>query len=118
MKPINVNRKNLVSKLIANRELHISNYKRAITGYYKERNCIIKEMFDKVMNNVDFSHNEMLAELDKPSSHEKDYDAYIEMYSNSVDETIELAEQEFKMLFLDQWNWHQRFNDSVTKYVK
>jgi hypothetical protein len=118
MKPINVNRKNLVSKLIANREVHISNYKKAIRGYYEERNRIIREMYHKVMENEGFSHNEMLADLEKPISHEEDYNTYIEMYSNSVDETIELTEGEFRMLFLDKWNWNHSFTSTVTKYVK
>lgn len=58
-----------------------------------------------------------LALLAAPEDHTKDYQRNIQMLAMSVDEVIEITEQEFQNFVQDVWGWSQRWATSNIGYV-
>ena len=40
------------------------------------------------------------------------------MAEMSVDDTLELTEDEFAMYVMDQWRWKQSFTDTTDRYTR
>lgn len=107
MRSIYVDCNELRKKLVRNRDIHVEEYLEMM-GYYEfEVEKLAEELLERVKNK-DYSLMTIVAT--KPESYESDYDAVIQMMMMSVDENVELSNQEFKQYVMNEWNWKGGFD--------
>jgi hypothetical protein len=58
----------------------------------------------------------VIVNLPYPVDHTEDYDRVVEQLEWSLDDTLELNEQEFNTYVRDQWGWKQAFQETHTMY--
>lgn len=110
---VNVNRKDLLQVLIANRELHVKEFSEAIDGYQQAMLDVLAQTTKNVKKGLIAELNLRLA---KPASHEDDYTQVIEMLEVSVDEVINLSSDAFQAYYKDKWNWSAGFKALASTY--
>jgi len=134
-----VNVKQLVGQLKKNREKHLKDYEEAVVGYKQEANSKIaaeynlaKERLDKAYDRIcktlreDFDPSQardyitfcesIRFELKAPRCYVEVYDQAIEMMIWEKRQTIELTDEEFRCLIMDQWDWAEDFRKTVAFY--
>lgn len=116
MRSVKINKYELLNIVRENKDKHVKDYEEAVNDY---KAAAIK---------LAASHVELAAtgELDKiaqikampakPSSYEKEYDRAIRMLELSVEDVIELEEEIFNQLVLDEWTWKHQFALSASMY--
>ena len=116
MRSVKINKEELLKIVRENKEKHIKDFQEAVTDY---KAAAIK---------LAAAHVELAAtgELDKiakikampgqPVSYEDSYTRAIRMLELSVDDVIELEEDIFNQLVLDEWTWKHQFAVSSALY--
>ena len=112
---ITVNKNELLSALVKNRDKHVQDYNDAMEGYKEESEKEVLKLLDRVRNG-DFS--EMHVKLTKPVSHEKDYTKVINMLTMSIDTEIKISDEQFMMYVEDDWRWREQFEAVKNNYGK
>ena len=101
MKAIKVSKDSLLSALRANREKHAAEAKEAHEGYVIQ----VKAGLRKALREIKTGKITTSLGLHAPIDNTADYDRAIQMMEMSVDDTIELTEQEFRQYVQDEWSW-------------
>lgn len=116
MKRVLLDRNELLEIVRENREKHVVAYKEAVADYKKAVINVAKE-------NLALARTGRLEEIarmkDAPSSpvsYEDSYGRAIRMLELSVEDQIELEEQIFNQLVLDEWHWKHSFMVSNSTY--
>ncbi len=143
MREVKVNRENLLSKVVANRDKHVAEYKEAVAGYKVEAAEKVEEAHRKAVKALaDGKKNALTriadmtdADVERgpgdhivvvqgfsvslrvPQNHEKDYSAVISMLELCVDETIMLRADEHACYVMDDWDWKQDFQTVAMSYA-
>lgn len=114
MKAIKVYKDDLLDSLVANRKIHIAEYKEAKESYRKVVIAWFKEQTRKAKAKQEFEtyYN---AEPE-PSDHTEDYNLAIDMLEMSTDEEIVLDQVEFRQYVQDEWSWQHSFKESASFY--
>lgn len=114
MKTVRVNKHELIELLKKNRNKHEQEYKEAFKGY-------IKISIEKLEESLEQFKAGKLTELKwreaPPRDNTKDYDRVLEMLKLSVDNEIELTNDEFSNYVQDDWSWKDSWLMSNTKYL-
>ena len=110
MKTVRVNKKELLEILCENRKKHKEQYKESIKAFRVKAADLLNKELQKIIAGKKF---ETYFDLQKPISHEKDYDLVIKMVEMSVDDILELEQSEFNQLVNDEWTWKSSFRLSV-----
>ena len=110
---VNVNRKDLLQVLIANRELHVKEFNEAIAGYQQAMLDVLTKAVKDVKKGLIAELNIRLA---KPASHADEYTQVIEMLEVSVDEVINLSSDAFQAYYKDKWGWSAGFKALASTY--
>jgi hypothetical protein len=114
MNQITVKKSDLLSILKTNRENHINTFNVACT-VYRER--VIKEM-DKNLERARRGDKIVtFISLPQPENYTEDYNIAIEMLEMSVEKTVVLTSQQFKMYVKDDWGWAKSFASNTSSYV-
>lgn len=123
MNSINMNRESLLAIVKTNKEKHVAEFQEALVDYAAAMNKIALDN-----NKIARENAKLVAEgkfkeikswkqfIPSPTSYEKEYTRAIAMLSNSVDEVIEVEQDVFNQLVLDEWNWKHSFSVSNTLY--
>lgn len=91
----------------------VRSFEQAIEGY---RAAVVKEL-DQMLEDAKAGRLIKRAiGLVEPQDHTGDYDRIITMLEMSVNDTIELTQQEFAQYVMDQWGWMQEFKTSASFY--
>lgn len=106
MKTVRVNKTDLLEILCENRKKHKEQYKESIKSFRVKSADLLNKELQKIIAGKKF---EVHFDLQKPTSHEKDYDLVIKMVEMSVDDIIELEQHEFNQLVNDEWTWKSSF---------
>jgi len=114
MKTVNVEKKELLSVLKANKIQHIEDFKEVIEEYKLQIVEKAEELLEKAKAYP--LTTRLYSNLSKPENHESDYTEAIAMLEMSTDETIVLDQREFKTYVLDEWSWANDFAMSKTAY--
>jgi len=110
MKKVRVNKKDLLEILCENRKKHKEQYKVSIKAFRVKAADLLNKELQKIIAGKKF---ETYFDLQKPVSHEKDYDLVIKMVEMSVDDILELEQNEFNQLVNDEWTWKSSFRSEI-----
>jgi len=103
----------LLEKLTANREAHVVEYKEAHLGYMEKLQETLETMLAEVELGKDIK---TYIDLEKPRSHEKDYDRIIDVLEMTTAEVVHLTLGEFDKYVRDNWEWTDSFKMSNSLY--
>jgi hypothetical protein len=116
MKSVLLDRNELLEIVRENKEKHVAEYREAVADFKKVVVVLTKE-------NAVLARTGRLEEIARikgiphaPVSYEDNYNRAIRMLELSVEEQIELEEQIFNQLVLDEWHWKQMFTTMNATY--
>ena len=114
MQNVKVNKQELLDKIKANREKHITDHKELVKNFWVTVAGKVEQLKAKVetQSGNHFSLNENL-----PASHVADYDQVIQMIEMSVEDTITLEYNEFSNYVMDKWHWKSQFDTANALYA-
>lgn len=114
MKNIQVSKTELINKLSANLKNHYDFFVQAQEGY---RKMVIAELDSMLKDARENKKIRTVIKFDAPKNHSEDYGRVIGMLRMSIDETVELSEEEFKNYVLDKWDWSDFDFANKTSYI-
>jgi hypothetical protein len=114
MKTVTVKKSELLQKVLTNRDGHRAQFEKAWQGYRDECVKLLIDNLDALK--ADKMHVVRFFEQ-PPDDHTSDYNRVIAMLGMSVDENIELTQQEFQNYVQDDWDWKERWAASNMKYT-
>lgn len=115
MRTVTVTTQDFLTRVRANRDNHRDVFEQALEGY---RNRLTAELEKRVRDLGRGRTIDQYIGLPEPEDHTDDYDRIITMAEMSVNDTVELKEEEFAMYVMDQWRWKQSFTDTTDRYVR
>jgi hypothetical protein len=113
MRMVRVQRDEFVARVQDNRDSHRAVFEEAVEGY---RARWIREL-ERRLHDVRRGRSiDQYFRFPEPEDHTDDYDRILTMARMSMDEVIELTEDEFGMYVMDQWHWKSAFTETATMY--
>lgn len=116
MQPVKLNRYILIDTVKFNKEKHIKDYAESVEDY----KAAIVELCSTNLKLAKTGDPEKIAKIrsmpTSPTSYEESYTRAIRMFEMSVDDIIELEEDDFNQLVLDEWSWKRSFTQSSVLY--
>ncbi len=116
MNAVKINRLELLTIVRENKEKHIAQYIESVADY---KLVVLKN----AKENLRLAKTEDLKEFAKiknnpsvPVSYETSYSRAIRMLELSVEDVIEVEEDVFNQLVLDEWQWKHAFMAASTAY--
>lgn len=116
MKRVLLDRVELLEIVRENQKKHVAEYQEAVTDFKKAVINVTKE-------NLALARTGRLEEIRKirsvphaPESYQDSYTRAIRMLELSVEDQIELDEQVFNQLVLDEWQWKLSFTSMSATY--
>ena len=116
MNSVKIDRDQLKTIVLENKQKHIAEYTEAVNDY---KTAVLKIAKDnlKLAQTTDMDKFEQIKSVPTPpQSYENDYNRAIRMLELSVETVIELEDEIFNQLVLDEWNWKFNFSLSNTTY--
>ena len=116
MKSVKLKKKELLKIVKENRQKHITDYAESVEDYKTAAVKVAKEHVE-LAKTADLSKIAKIKAMPSaPVSYEKEYDRAVRMLELSVDDVIELEEDVFNQLVLDEWHWKHQFIASASLY--
>lgn len=116
MNSVKINRLQLLVIVRENREKHIKEFAESVEDYKKAAINVTQRNLE-LANTGDI---EQIAKIkgmpQKPASYEKEYDRAIRMLTLSVEDVIDLQQDIFNQLVLDEWLWKNAFVAAGSMY--
>lgn len=116
MRSVKVNKAELMQILQDNKKKHVKEYEESVKDYKKAALKIAKEHVELAKTGDLDKIAKIKAMPGRPNSYEDSYNRAIRMMELSVDEVIELEEQIFNQLVLDEWSWKNAFVATSAMY--
>lgn len=117
MENIKVNKTELLKKLRENRDTHVADFEIAWEAFRKKAVNNAEQLIDSLKNAPKGADVNLHINLYVPRNHVEDYDRVIAMCEWSIDDEMELSEQEVQVYILDNWQWKNQFTSSNTMYT-
>ncbi len=122
---VRVKKDELLAILRENRTKHVAEFNEAADGYKEAAAAKVTEVMEELKAKIEgLKSGEMIElavvsfDLAVPRSYEKSYNQAIRMMEMSVDEVIELPQDEFACYVMDDWDWMRMFKLSNSRYAK
>ena len=115
MKKVVVRKSDLITVLTENREKHLVEYKVMKDRYYESLMIEIKNIIPDIESKIKINLNP-LKNVPTPKLNVGSYDRAIKMSEMSVEDELEMTEQEFNELVMDEWSWSRDFTLSKMTY--
>ena len=116
MNAIKMKRLELLEIVRQNMQKHTAEYDESVEDY-KVLVLKITNSNLKLAKTADLKNFKQIKSLPQhPSSHEDSYKRAVRMLELSVDDIIEIEEDVFNQLVLDEWSWKQHFDASNIMY--
>lgn len=113
MKTVNVDKARLREIVARNRDTHRAQFEESLDGWHR---AAIAEL-DRLLTDAKANRiNRVYVNLPRPEDHTLDYDRVLEMLDMSVDDVVELSEQEFAHFVQDNWGWKNQWLISNSGY--
>lgn len=116
MRSVKINKFNLLNIVNENKLKHIDNYNESVEDYKILALKIAKDNLSLAKSGEIDKITKIKVLPPAPVSHEKDYDKALRMLDLSVDTEIEIEEDIFNQLVLDEWGWKTQFISHSTLY--
>lgn len=116
MKTVKLDRDELLSIVRENREKHIAEYHEAVADYKKAAIKLAKDNLALARTGRMDQLSQIKGLPTAPVSYENAYNRAIRMLELSVEEHIDLEEDVFNQLVLDEWNWKHIFTLTNATY--
>jgi hypothetical protein len=116
MNAIKMNRVELLDIVRANKEKHTAEFIEAVADYKALVLKIAKANVSLAKTEDLDKFKEMKAMPSAPVSYEDSYKRAIRMLELSVEDIIEVEEDVFNQLVLDEWSWKRGFTAAATMY--
>jgi hypothetical protein len=111
---IKVRKVELLEKLVANRATHRAMFLDAQTGF---RKVVIQELDRRLKDARANRTINIVFAMPAPVDQTAEYDRAIKMLEMSVDDVLELDEDEFSHFVLDEWRWKQQVYATNSMYA-
>ena len=108
----------LLDALKSNKARHKDAFDKASAAYRKQALKELDRLSKEMEKAKDPTKIRVYSNLDVPESHESDYDIEISMLTAHQGDTITVSKPHYRMYVLDQWEWSDRFNTTVSKYAR
>ena len=116
MRSVKIDKKKLLAIVRENKEKHIAEYNESVADF-KDLAIRITTKNLEIVNTGDLDKIAKLKAVPAaPVSHEKEYERAIRMLELSVEKEIEVEEDIFNQLVLDEWAWKHQFVASASLY--
>jgi len=115
VRPVKVNKADVLVKLKANRSTHRAIFEEAVEGYRKEVTRQLKKHIKEMKSG---KPKRTYISIPYPEDHTKDYDNAIEMLEMSVEDIVELDSEAFMAFYKDDWGWKNQFLASNSGYSR
>lgn len=116
MRDVKLNKTELLDIVRANKEKHIKEFNEAVEDYKKAAIKLAEENLTLAQSADLDKIARIRAMPSKPTSYEDSYTRAIRMLELSVEDVIEIEEQIFNQLVLDEWTWKHNFAVSSALY--
>ncbi len=116
MHSVKVNRIELLGIVRENKEKHVREYNESVEDYKKAAINVAQKNLELAQSGDLDQIARIKGMPQKPTSYEKEYDRAIRMLELSVEEIIEVAQDVFNQLVLDEWAWKNAFVASASLY--
>ncbi len=116
MRSVKVEKNELLKIVRENKKKHVKEFDESVKDYKKGAIAIAKKHVELAKTGDLDEIAKIKAMPQKPVSYEKDYDRAIRMLELSVEDTIELEEDIFNQLVLDEWQWKHQFTATSALY--
>lgn len=107
-------RTDLLAKVKANREKHVTEYATAMKEYRRDMIEFLAGKLSEAKEEQDVPHH---INLIRPTEYTKHYDRAIAMLQMTVNTEIELEQAIFAQLVLDEWSWSESFLNGTSTYL-
>lgn len=114
MQMVRMDKSVLLSKIKENRAKHAKDYEEAVVGYKEQLVAKLKEMLRDAKAGKPVSGHVGLA---PPNNNLRDYDRAIAMLEASLDNELELDQNEFSNYYMDEWHWKDQFTALNSNYI-
>jgi hypothetical protein len=114
MDTVRVSKEELLEKLRTNRDQHVKDFKEAVIEYRKAALKELTEMVKQAKSKGTKITRAIVAP--EPVSYESSYTTAIRMLEMSVDEEIELDQEDFAKYVEDNWQWRGAFAANTLSY--
>ncbi len=109
-----VKKPELLAILRRNRDRHARFFKKAHVRY---RGALVRELQSMIRQARKGKLIRKVVTLSEPEDHTREYDRVVRMIEMSIDDTIELDEQDFTKYVLDDWAWKRQFLEGLGMYL-
>ena len=116
MRSVKLNKKELLKIVTENRSKHIKDYTESVEDYKAAAVKVAAEHVELAKTGELNKIARIKAMPSAPVSYEKEYDRAIRMLELSVEKEIEVEEDIFNQLVLDEWAWKHQFVASASLY--
>ena len=116
MRDVKMNKSELLTIVRENKEKHIADYNESVEDYKKAAIKLAEDNLKLAQTGDIDAIAKMRTVPQKPTSYEDAYIRAIRMLELSVEEVIEIEEQVFNQLVLDEWHWRNAFVASASLY--
>jgi hypothetical protein len=116
MRSVKVNKAELLTVLQDNKKKHVKEYEESVKDYKKAAIKVAKEHVDLAKTGDLDKIAKIRAMPQRPTSYEDSYNRAIRMMEMSVEDVVELEEQIFNQLVLDEWSWKTAFTATGALY--
>ena len=116
MRSVKINKDELLKIVRENQKKHVKEYDESVKDYKKAAIKVAKEHVELAKTGDLDQIAKIKAMPQRPASYEDSYNRAIRMLELSVDDIIELEEDIFNQLVLDEWTWKHAFVASGALY--
>jgi hypothetical protein len=116
MRSVKINKDELLKIVRDNQKKHVKEFDESVKDYKKAAIKVAKEHVELAKTGELDQIAKIKAMPQRPMSYEDSYNRAIRMLELSVDDIIELEEDIFNQLVLDEWTWKHSFVASGALY--
>lgn len=114
MRKVTVLKSELAEKLRENRANHRQAFEEAVEGYRKKVTEELERHIGRVKNGSPYR---VYVVFPQPEDHTADYDRALKMLEMHQGDTVEIAQQEFAQIVMDDWDWKDAFLTTNASYT-
>lgn len=114
MNKVRINKVAFIEKVTANKDQHRAIFEKAQEGY---RAFLVKELEQRLDEANRGVKVDRYIRCDEPEDHTEDYEQALLMAELSVDDVLEITQQEFAWYIMDRWTWKQQWVATASTYT-